>query len=289
MKFENTYVCNMVNALRGMRNPKNSWARSDSKISQSLAFSGQQYMDIPVVIGKNDMRLAQTLIKGGSEHRKFLRQIFVSVDITAPLYWWKEADTYKVGTTANSCSTMHKLAETPITLGCFERDDYQNVDIDYGPLVNSCPPVCLYDTDDFWNDVVRHCEKLRKLYLETKGIHYWKELIRILPESWLQKRTFSANYEIIRTIVRQRQNHKLSEWKQFVDWARTLPYAKEFIFFENSEDMVTISKENFNVLLKKSRDFDAINEVYGNKLLINQTKRKEDEESSNSIQCESSQ
>lgn len=218
MKFEKTEVWGFKHALRGMRNPMNSWEMSDSLIEKE--FEGQ------LEIGKNDMKLAQTLIKAGSEHRKFMRQIFVSVDITAPLYWWKEFDTYKVGTVANSTSTMHKLASIPITKDCFELDDYDNFFIDRLNL------------NDYLYNTIGLLESLRREYNKTKDKKYWKELIRFLPESWLQKRTITMNYENILNIIHQRKNHKLNEWsgvdnpsnENFIKWAKTLPYAEEFLF-----------------------------------------------------------
>ncbi len=218
MKFEKTEVWGFKHALRGMRNPMNSWDKSDSLIERE--FEGQ------LEIGKNDMKLAQTLIKAGSEHRKFLRQIFVSVDITAPLYWWKEFDTYKVGTVSNSTSTMHKLASIPITKDCFELDDYDNFFIDRLNL------------NEYLYNTIGLLESLRREYNKTKDKKYWKELIRFLPESWLQKRTITMNYENILNIIHQRKNHKLNEWsgvdnpsnENFITWAKTLPYANEFLF-----------------------------------------------------------
>lgn len=217
MKFENTWVGNFEGAIRGLRNPLASWNKSDSK------WDGENY-----IIGEKDMELAQRLIKAGPEHRKFLRQIFVSVDITAPLFWWKQADTYKVATVANSTSTMHKLASTPITLDCFETDDFEE-DLEYfqGNTTGMLSEV-----------IIEQLEFLRQQYNETKDVRYWKELIRWLPEGWLQKRTWTANYETIRAICSkgQRRNHKLTQWSvSFVDWARTLPYAKEFIFDDEQE------------------------------------------------------
>lgn len=220
MKFEKTEVWGFKHALRGMRNPMNSWDKSDSLIEKE--FEGQ------LEIGKNDMKLAQTLIKAGSEHRKFMRQIFVSVDITAPLYWWKEFDTYKVGTVANSTSTMHKLASTPITKDCFEMDDFEDVsDIDTFGFAS-----------DWWDNNIYYFEELRQKYNATKDKRYWKELIRSLPESWLQKKTITMNYENILNTIHQRKNHKLNEWsgvdnlsnENFIEWAKTLPYAEELLF-----------------------------------------------------------
>ena len=165
MLFENTEVFNFDGALRGMRNPKESWNKSDSGIKNDTGFA----FNNEFVIGPNDLQLAQTLIRAGSEHRKFMRQIFVSVDITAPLYWWKEFDTYKVATVSNSCSTMHKLADTPITLDCFEMGDFT-------PLIDN------FKIDLSWQTIVTYLEQLRQKYNETKDKRYWKELIRLLPE-----------------------------------------------------------------------------------------------------------
>ena len=207
MLFENTEVFNFEGALRGMRNPKESWNKSDSGIKNDTGFA----FNNEFVIGPNDLQLAQTLIKAGSEHRKFMRQIFVSVDITAPLYWWKEFDTYKVATVSNSCSTMHKLADTPITLDCFE-----------------CAEMLL-------PGMVEELEKLRQQYNETKDKTIWKKLIANLPESWLQKRTVTMNYENLLGICSkgQRRFHKLTEWRvDFIQWARNLPYAQDLLFID---------------------------------------------------------
>ena len=201
MKFEDTEVWGFEHAIRGMRNPLESWKKSDSFIK-----SPHNYY----VIGPNDMKLMKTLIKAGPEHRKFLRQIFISVDITAPLYWWKEFDTYKVGTVTDSCSTMHKLKDTPITVDCFEMDDYCG----------------FFETP--WKNLIALLEQCRKEYNETKDKRYWKELIRLLPESWLQKRTVTMSYENVANMYSQRMNHKLTEWsKDFIQWADNLPYFKE--------------------------------------------------------------
>lgn len=278
MKFENTRVYNFEGALRGMRNPKNSWHLSDSyfdivddydegilDIADAWIYQDKpdldeyentkEYLDLQdkycdwlikngtlresnnfeykevAYIGPKDMHLAQLLIRSGPEHRKFLRQIFVSVDITAPLYWWKEADTYKVGTVANSTSTMHKLASYPITEECFEMGDYNG---DLKPYEGN--PICLDTTvKTIWNNLIIDCENLRRCYNETKDIRYWKELVRLLPESWLQTRTITMNYENLLAICSkgQRRNHKLIEWREdFINWARTLPYASQLIFID---------------------------------------------------------
>jgi hypothetical protein len=242
MKFENISIMNFQNALRGMRNPKESWNLSDTetlfvkndKIKVSNDFKlinnydsiNNTIFSQYIKIGPNDMKLAKTLIKSGSVHRKFLRQIFVSVDITAPKYWWNEYATYKIGTTENSTSTMHKLASTPITKNCFEMDDYDQNE----------------ENDQYWNFVIEECEKLRMKYNETKNKKYWKELIRRLPDSWLQKRTCTLNYEILLNICQKdcRRNHKLNEWSgkddnnlpNFINFVKSLPYADEFIFYD---------------------------------------------------------
>ena len=175
-------------------------------------------------IGPNDMQLMQTLIKAGGSHRKFLRQIFISVDISAGLYFWKEFDTYKVGTVANSTSTMHKLASTPITLDCFDTDigeeDFSSDD---------------YDTI---MRIIGFLEELRKRYNDTKDKKYWRELIQFLPESWIQKRTVTLSYENVYAMIRDRHKHKLHEWSgkddmiaaNFIDWAHRLPYAEQLLF-----------------------------------------------------------
>ena len=218
MKFEKTEVWGFEHALRGMRNPLESWNKSDSEWESHINYNNNEAY-VKFAIGKNDLELAQKLIRAGEPHRKFLRQIFVSVDITAPLYWWKEFDTYKVGTVANSTSTMHKLASTPITRDCFEMDDFEElIDEDI-----SLPSI--------WFCAICDLETLRKKYNETKDKRYWKELIRLLPESWLQTRTITMNYENILNMITYRQNHKLTEWSEsFINWTKSLPYAEELLF-----------------------------------------------------------
>ena len=209
----------------------------------TLQTDSQKYPEIAEVayIGPNDVRLAQQLIKAGPEHRKFMRQIFVSVDITAPLYWWKEFDTYKVGTVANSTSTMHKITSKPITMDCFEIDDYQDYN-DFLPDFLGEEGLSADDCESGIIQFIDFLEGLRQKYLETKDVRFWKELIRWLPESWLQTRTVTMNYENLLAICSksQRRNHKLNEWsgihtpveQSFIQWARTLPYAQEFIFID---------------------------------------------------------
>ncbi|HEX3038087.1 MAG TPA: hypothetical protein VHO94_03735 [Oscillospiraceae bacterium] len=204
IEFDHTCVMNMENAMRGARNPMNSWARTDSYYKESGEF----------VLGENDLDLAQRLCKSGSDHRKFIRQIFISVDITAPLYWWKEYDTYKVGTVANSTSTMHKIHSKP-----FEIEDF------------SCDKMNA-DTLAYFQNLLEHLEVLRNQYNETKDKTYWYSLIQLLPSSYNQMRTCTFNYENMINIYRSRKNHKLDEWHAFCDWIESLPYAKELITFD---------------------------------------------------------
>jgi len=220
LKFESTEAWGFDHALRGMRNPKESWIRSDS-VSCSLnddcnncKFSDRNCGNIDFIIGDNDMKLAQQLIRAGGEHRKFMRQIFVSVDITAPLYWYKEFDTYKIGTVANSTSTMHKLSSTQITSDCFEMSANTK-------------------NDNYFLNHINHLESLRNAYVETKDMDIWESLIQELPSSWLQTRTITMNYENLYSMIRHRKTHKLKEWRiSFINWIKTLPYADELLFIE---------------------------------------------------------
>lgn len=295
MKFENTQVWGFDHALRGMRNPKESWDKNDSYESTyanarfSYDWDVEKYQKIFLRyqgnnavlfdIGPNDMKLAQALIRGGTEHRKFLRQIFVSVDITAPLYWWKEFDTYKVGTVANSTSTMHKLMSKPITRESFEMDDF------CGDLNIRIDKDTEWKVEHFADALITHFEEMRKDYLrwteatklptgDTEWLEHceemrhaiWKELIRWLPESWLQTRTVTLNYENLLAICSksQRRFHKLNEWSgkdnpelpNFIAWARTLPYAQDFIFIDELET----PQDKFNTA--KNTMFRAIDDIF---------------------------
>ena len=275
IKLERTSVMNFENALRGMRNPKESWNLSDSYFGLELVdniskrTNGQDYQIIYqdgeiaefASIGPNDMKLAQNLIKAGSEHRKFMRQIFVSVDITAPIYWWKEFDTYKVGTVANSTSTMHKLMSKPISIDCFEIDDFTN--ITYPEEFQRDELKYPVDPDVIQMVLIPYLEHLRLRWLELQELIHlpsgdvdyinsledqakkiWKELVRWLPEAWLQKRTITMNYENLLAMCSkgQRRFHKLNEWSgvdnpdltNFIAEMRKLPYAKEFIFIDEN-------------------------------------------------------
>lgn len=193
-----------------------SWLINNSVLRQN----NDNYLVDVAMLGPNDLGLAQRLIAAGPEHCKFMRQIFVCVDITAPIYWWKEFDTYKVGTTANSTSTMHKLAANPIDMSCFETDDYDG---------NYAIPEYLETYDIYPGQFINYLEDLRVKYLETKDKGYWKELVRWLPESWLQTRTVTLSYANLRNIYFQRKDHKLTEWHTFCDWIESLPWGKELI------------------------------------------------------------
>ena len=197
--IEKTKVMNLEGAIRGARNPMNSWARIDSKYDEKGRY----------ILGPNDLDLAKRLCRAGSDHRKFIRQIMVSVDITAPLYWWKEFDTYKVATVANSTSTMHKIHAKP-----FETGDF------------SCEKLSKSAMEAF-TAYMEFLELKRKHYVETKDKADWDDIIQLLPSSYNQKRTITMNYENLLNMYYARRNHKLSEWHEYCDWILTLPYTKE--------------------------------------------------------------
>lgn len=201
IRLERTSVMNFENAMRGARNPLNSWNRSDSY------YDGQGNY----VLGENDLSLAIRLCKSGSDHRKFIRQIFVSVDITAPLYWWKEYDTYKIATVANSTSTMHKIHSKPFSMEDFSCDKMSE------------------PTKQVMGSLIEYLEKLRVNFVQTKDKAIWNDIIQLLPSSYNQMRTCTLNYETLINIYYARKNHKLDEWHRFCDWIETLPYAKELI------------------------------------------------------------
>lgn len=217
IKIENIEVFNFEGAFRGLRNPMNSWNKSDSYIDA---------LTNKYIVGENDLKLAQRMIGAGTDESKFMRQIFVSMDITAPLYWWKEADTYKIATVSNSCSTMHKITSSEIT--------EENYSFDPEPD----KPLTDLPTDDYVrildikNRAVADVEWLRKKYNETKDKRYWRLLIQINPDGWLQKRTWTGNYQNLRNMYFARKNHKLIEWIQFCQIIEQLPYSKELICYK---------------------------------------------------------
>ena len=202
IKVDRICVMNFENAIRGARNPMNSWARMDSYYDESTG---------AFVLGQNDLSLAHKLAVAGSDHRKFLRQIIVSMDITAPLYWWKEFDTYKVGTVANSTSTMHKIHAKP-----FERDDFSHDRLDDDGIV-------------VLDAIVSYLERERALYNETKEKIHFMNMIQLLPSSYNQLRTVTLNYEVLVNMYYARRTHKLDEWKSLCSAIEQLPYAKELI------------------------------------------------------------
>ena len=205
IKIERTTVMNLENAIRGARNPMNSWGRMDSEYDAEGNY----------VLGENDLDLAKRLARAGSDHRKFLRQIFVSVDITAPLYWWKEFDTYKVGTVANSCSTMHKIHTKP-----FEREDFSCDRLDDNAL-------------KALDSLIVFLESERQRFCENKEDRQpWHNMIQLLPSSYNQMRTVSMNYENLINMYYARKSHKLAEWHTYCDWIASLPYANELILIK---------------------------------------------------------
>ena len=214
IKVEAIEVFGIEGAMRGMRNPLNSWDKADTTVSDDI-----------LEIGENDLNLATRLIKAGTEHRKFLRMIHVQMDVIAPLYWWKEADTYKVGTTTNSCSTMHKIASKEFTLDDFshehlidDQDDFENEN----GQVSSYKDFLYYDVLDVLNTA-------RRQYLETKDKKYWWQMIQLLPSSYNQRRTWDISMETLLSILHQRKNHKLDEWNKFREIClEQVPYLKEF-------------------------------------------------------------
>ena len=218
IKIENIEIFGLDGAMRGMRNPLNSWDKADTTVYQE---HDREFINI----GVNDLNLATRLIKAGTEHRKFLRMIHVQMDVIAPLYWWKEADTYKVGTTTNSCSTMHKIAAKEFTLDDFshehlidDQDDFENEN----GQTSSYKDFLYYDVLDVLNTA-------RRQYLETKDKKYWWQMIQLLPSSYNQRRTWDISMETLLSILHQRKNHKLDEWNEFRDIClEQVPYLKEF-------------------------------------------------------------
>ena len=205
---ERISVMNMENAIRGARNPMNSWARMDSTYDEKGNF----------ILGENDLSLAHRLAKAGSDHRKYLRQIIVSMDITAPLYWWKEFDTYKVGTVANSCSTMHKIQALPFTRDSFSHDHLTEEGL------------AALDA------LIAFLESERNRYNETKDKGAWHNLIQLLPSSFNQLRTVTLNYEVLINIYYARRHHKLDEWHTLCHAIEQLPYAKELILVKDGDE-----------------------------------------------------
>lgn len=245
IKIENTEVYGFEAAIRGMRNPMNSWEKSDSKWQEELYVSNDMgatsfsslsemaekadlnelvrhdyewFMDRTFFIGNNDLTLMKQLIKAGTDHSKFMRMINVTLDITAPLYWWKEFDTYKVGTVRNSCSTMHKIADKEFTL-----DDFSHEHL-------------VWEAKDFLGTVIGYMNFCRENFLASKDKKWWWQMIQLLPSSYNQRATVQRNYAVLRNMYHSRKNHKLDEWKEFCEWIEGLPYS----------ELITMEKEKNN-------------------------------------------
>ena len=230
LKIENVEIAGWEHAIRGMRNPKNSWERSDSH--WDYVNQGPEYLtvahfdDADFNIGPNDKKLMSTLRDAGTDHRKFMRMITVYLDITAPLYWWKEFDTYKVGTVANSCSTMHKIADKEFTLEDFSHEHLDGVSRDMFIQNDYDQPYFFCSFEDMLYIQVEALNRARNLYLDTKDKKYWWQMIQLLPSSYNQRRTVMLNYEVLANIYKSRRNHKLTEWHTFCDWIESLPYSE---------------------------------------------------------------
>ena len=234
LKIENFEVMGWEHAIRGMRNPKNSWEKSDS------VFTHHELEDWPHNtvktfddLGPNDHSLMMTLRNAGTDHRKFMRMITVYLDITAPLYWWKEFDTYKVGTVANSCSTMHKIHAKEFTMEDFSHEhllEPKDVHLPDDSCCNETWEGCgVIAPIDILEETVRMLNKARKMFLETNDKKYWWQMIQLLPTSYNQKRTVMLNYEVLANIYKSRKDHKLDEWHTFCDWIKSLPYSELII------------------------------------------------------------
>ena len=252
IKLENTEVVGWEHAIRGMRNPLNSWDKSDSEFIRDPDYgcSGNcPCEDIDgrcdcCFIGANDLDLMKRLRNAGTDHRKFMRMITVYVDITAPLYWWKEFDTYKVGTVANSCSTMHKIAAKEFTLDDFSCEQLFKED-DVGGMYYSATAEEEFTSIDVLKVIIEALNTYRKTYIAVKADtvsdydhtskEYWWQMIQLLPSSYNQKRTVMLNYEVLANIYKSRKNHKLDEWKDFCKWIEGLPYS-ELITGESIEE-----------------------------------------------------
>ena len=249
IKIENFEIMGFEHAIRGMRNPMNSWDKSDSRMTNcSVPEWGEVYPD-EFVIGSNDHALMTKLAKGGPVHAKYRRMITVYVDITAPLYWWKEFDTYKVGTVANSCSTMHKIHEKHFTMEDFSTEhlfgpkDMDVLDNEHYKIekdnalaaVNVDGDLCYFTPKYFVQMTCDILNRYRSKFLETKDKKYWWQMIQLLPSSYNQKRTVMMNYEVLHNIYTWRKNHKLDEWVEFCKWVDTLPYS-EIITMEEKEN-----------------------------------------------------
>lgn len=218
IKIENVETFGWETAIRGMRNPMNSWDKSDSEFNVSTYWDDEctmEYEHYDVIVGNNDLKLMKKLSRAGNDHGKFLRMINVTMDIVAPLYWWKEFDTYKVGTVANSCSTMHKIQAKEFTLDDFSHEHLMMINI------------------EVLQSVIDVLNGHRKEFIETKDKKYWWQMIQLLPSSYNQRRTVQLNYAVLKNMYHSRKAHKLNEWLRFCKWVESLPYSRELIVGDN--------------------------------------------------------
>lgn len=220
IKIEKVDVYGFEAAIRGMRNPLNSWDKSDSGLCKNITCENCSLccadLNTDFVIGKNDFALMKKLVAAGSDHSKFMRMINVTLDVTAPLYWWKEADTYKVGTVRNSCSTMHKITEKEFTLEDFSHEHLTSVDDCFCGVAGIDTMLCL----------VADLNEIREAYIKTNDKKYWRQIIQLLPSSYNQRATLQLNYAVLRNMYHSRKEHKLDEWRDLCKWIETLPYSE---------------------------------------------------------------
>lgn len=255
LKIEKDQVVGWEHAIRGMRNPKNSWEKSDSKYCSeydhppiegscqycpydSMCNKSEKAMQQMYLVESNDLGLMNRLRNSGTDHRKFMRMIVVYLDITAPLYWWKEFDTYKIGTVANSCSTMHKIADKEFTPDDFSHEHLLNMannDASDALFLNDANNIRV-DGDDLLGLTINVLNYYRGRYIKTKDKRYWWQMIQLLPSSYNQKRTVMLNYEVLANIYKSRKDHKLDEWHTFCDWIEDLPYSELIIGKEKNND-----------------------------------------------------
>lgn len=231
LKVENTDVFGWEAAIRGMRNPMNSWNKSDSWSFEHRDAFTNEYLGMGFHVGEADLKLMKSLSKAGNDHGKFLRMINVTMDITAPLYWWKEFDTYKVGTVANSCSTMHKIQAKEFTIDDFSHEHMSEMVLfRMEEIINDL---------EYWRDKFLNYDEYCKEVSEFKEMHSkkdcWWQMIQLLPSSYNQKRTIQVNYQVLKSIYHARKNHKLDEWHTLCDWMLTLPYFKEICVGDDNE------------------------------------------------------
>ena len=251
LKIENTEVMGWGHAIRGMRNPKNSWEKSDSGVCAThgpahcadCIYTDCHADDVEIgtkyILGPNDLKLMTTLRNAGTDHRKFMRMITVYLDITAPLYWWKEFDTYKVGTVANSCSTMHKIADkefTPEDFSCEHLLSMANNDAGDALFLNDANNIRV-DGCDLLGLTINVLNYYRGRYIKTNDKRYWWQMIQLLPSSYNQRRTVMLNYEVLANIYKSRRHHKLDEWHTLCDWIEGLPYSELITGKEEKADV----------------------------------------------------